>query len=278
VPASVYWKDKDGNYLGHSAYAVQRLHNTQIAPFATKKNIVGRTDYDIFTKEIADKYRTNDLYVIENKAEVILEENIVTPKGEELLQLSSKKPLYDNKGNIIGVIGTTIDITEHKKVEQLKRETELQKIQLQEQENFRAVANQVSHDIRSPLACIQIITELLKEISEPERISLKEAATRINDIANNLLKYYRKEKFEAQIEEEKLFHVLVSLSLSEIISEKRYQYQNLSLEINYSNEPNTNFIFVKVNLSDFNRMISNLINNAVEAVEGKKGIIDISLK
>ena len=121
IPSSIYWKDKDGYYLGHSAYAVHQLRNTNLAPNATINNIIGKSDYDIFTKEVADKYRKNDLYIMENKKNLILEETIMIPEGGELIQLSSKSPLYDEKMEVVGVIGSTVDITDRRKAELLQK-------------------------------------------------------------------------------------------------------------------------------------------------------------
>jgi FkbM family methyltransferase len=278
VPASVYWKNKDGYYLGHSAYATEKLQNTNIAPQATVKNIVGKSDYDIFTKEVASEYRKNDVYVMENKKRVILEESVILPNGEELVQLSSKKPLYDERGEVVGIIGSTIDITERKRAEVLALETKIYKKQLEEQERFKIIAGQVAHDIRSPLASLSMIVESYKNLPEPERLALREVATGINDIANNLLSRYKKDGYKVYVREKTPKPFLVSLALSDLLSEKKYKYKNFPAQFKYSFNSNSNFAFIKANHSDFNRMMSNLVDNAVEALEGKAGKVDLSLK
>ena len=66
-------------------------------------------------KDVADQYRKNDLKVLLGQ-DISVEEEVNSPKGK-LVQLSQKCPLRDERGEIVGIIGNTIDITYLKKIE-----------------------------------------------------------------------------------------------------------------------------------------------------------------
>lgn len=103
---SVYWKNHHGVYLGHNEFAKQKMQEVGLST-----DIIGKTDYELFSRSIADMYRKNDLYVMDLGAESIFEEYVILPSKVRLRQLSIKLPLYDENDCIYGVIGMTYDIT-----------------------------------------------------------------------------------------------------------------------------------------------------------------------
>jgi len=268
---SIYWKDINSVYLGSNIFAAKK------AGLDRPEDIIGKTDYDLFSKKEADLFRKNDLAIIQSGKEIITEEGFILKNGEKT-ELSCKRPLYDKQGNIIGIIGNTIDITAQKEVEKLKLETALQKLKTQEQEAFQAIVGQVSHDIRSPLVSLQSLIKTCKYLPEPERIALRNISERITDIANNLLHSYKKLDFETPVRLQKPQLLLISLVLTEILSAKRQKYINSPIKFNLIIAPDCNFVFTKIDLSDFKRTIANLINNAVEACDTKpNGVVNLKL-
>lgn len=126
---------------------------------------------------------------------------------------------------------------------------------------MKNLALEVSHDIRSPLSSL---TMSLKEhvFNEPEEKKVVLASLeRINDIANNLLaidkKVHPQEKFEATL--------LIPL-INSVISEKRIQF-NAVKELKFVSTFNCSpFISAMLDGSLFQRALSNLLNNAIEAM------------
>lgn len=166
VPSSIYWKDRDGFYLGHSGYAIQKLQATEIAPHISTESIVGMSDYDLFDQVTANTYRENDLHVMKNRQEFAIEEKVVTPKGEELVQVSSKKPLYDEKMEVVGIIGSTIDVTDCRRIEKLQQEKLQQDKELAERicSTMEVLAGAMAHEICNPLCFISLNVEQLEAI------------------------------------------------------------------------------------------------------------------
>lgn len=113
LPGSIYWKNKKGTYLGHNKFSKKEMEKLNLST-----NIAGKTDFDLFPYEVATQYREHDLKVMSSGQPFFKEEAIHLPNGKQIVQISHKKPLRDEQGNIIGIIGNTIDITNVKLIEQ----------------------------------------------------------------------------------------------------------------------------------------------------------------
>jgi PAS domain S-box-containing protein len=107
--ALIYVKDLEGRYLTINAWF-------GIVFNVDREVIKGKTDYDLFAKEIADSVRANDLKVIETKSPMDWEE--VAPHHDGLhTYISIKFPLFDAVGEIYAVCGISTDISDRKRVE-----------------------------------------------------------------------------------------------------------------------------------------------------------------
>lgn len=239
---------------------------------------VGKTPYGLYPYQLADNIIQHNNEVIRTGKSLSQEESIrdITT-GETKHFVAIKAPLRDDDGNIIGTIGTSIDITAEKEAEHLKLENELQKAQLREQEKFRKIADQVAHDIRSPLASLLMIVKSCTEIPETERIALREAAIGISDIANNLLGHYKAKEMELSSDNEERQPVLLSATLFQLLTDKKFQYQDLGIRFAHDFSQAGQFAFIQVELTAFKCMVSNLINNAVDALANNKGRVILQL-
>ncbi len=139
---------------------------------------------------------------------------------------------------------------------------------------------QVAHDIRSPLAALNTALKDLRELPEQKRILIRNATRRISDIANNLLIKYKMKKSKKITKtrtQKDIKAELISSLLDSLISEKRAQTTEKSIDIVLELGNNTHNCFVDLESEKFKRIISNLINNAFEAVE-TNGIIRVILR
>jgi PAS domain S-box-containing protein len=113
LPARVFWKDKNLIYLGCNTVFARD------AGFAEPKDIIGKDDFQMGWRDQAEKYRGDDREVIESGcAKLLIEESQTTPEGNTITLLSSKTPLRDSKGEIVGMLGTYLDITKRKWAEE----------------------------------------------------------------------------------------------------------------------------------------------------------------
>jgi signal transduction histidine kinase len=144
------------------------------------------------------------------------------------------------------------------------------------------VSNQVAHDIRSPLAALEMISADLTQLPEDTRAVTRNAINRIRDIANSLsFKNDPSSLCENKIENIRHSHlevVLLSPIIDSIVSEKRLQYRNhIGIEIFFDQNKQSYGLFAKVNVIEIKRAISNIINNSIESFTNYNGRITISL-
>jgi|GEM_PF-6608368 len=154
-------------------------------------------------------------------------------------------------------------------------------------ESVSNLAQQVAHDIRSPLLALRVVVNSLKEASEEKRFLIQNAAQRINDIANGLLQKAR----DYRTEPEDVHLVTV---IQNILAEKRLEFRektqvSISFEDHFGDhfgnqleeqtefDPATLSLFVRAIGSELGRIISNLVNNAVEALPENQGQVRVKL-
>lgn len=138
---------------------------------------------------------------------------------------------------------------------------------MQSDENFATIgkiAAQLAHDVRSPLSAIDMLVKNLPDVPENYRITLRNATQRISDISNNFLSQYKNPA--PILNESSTSNEHIPSILESMISEKRSQYIDRDIEIKLFilNDAWNTFSFI--NPVDFKRLISNLINNSIEAV------------
>jgi PAS domain S-box-containing protein len=117
TPARIFWKDRNSRYLGcNPAYA-------RDAGEARPEDLVGKDDSQFSPwKEQADLYRAEDRRLIESGIPMLSYENrILIAEGRSIWARGSKVPLRDERGEIIGVLGTYEDISENKSAEETIR-------------------------------------------------------------------------------------------------------------------------------------------------------------
>jgi PAS domain S-box-containing protein len=86
--------------------------------------IVGKTDYDLFPKERADKYRHDDLTVLSQGVPLFISEEEVVYGGKAFTVITRKVPMKDPNDHVTGLIGLIFDINEVKEAERELRESE----------------------------------------------------------------------------------------------------------------------------------------------------------
>jgi two-component system, OmpR family, aerobic respiration control sensor histidine kinase ArcB len=117
LPGNIYWKDRQGTYLGGNAYPNKKSGDVKPQVHFSEQTVTGKNDYDFFPKAVAEQYRKNDIDVMENQKELTLEESAILPNGDAIIQLSTKRPLYNESGQVVGVVGSNVDISDLKERE-----------------------------------------------------------------------------------------------------------------------------------------------------------------
>ena len=115
VPALIWQKDCEGTYI--------QVNKTFCETHGRlEKEILGKTDHEIFTRELADQYVAVDHRVLAaGTPEFSIEERLQKPSGTFGWSRKDKLPYFDDEGNVAGTIGFAVDITEMKRAEEQVR-------------------------------------------------------------------------------------------------------------------------------------------------------------
>ncbi len=119
IPQRVFWKDRSLRYLGCNAVFARD------AGLSSPDEIVGKHDFELPWKASAEHYRSDDELVMEGReAKVNYVEPMTLLDGTVRWLRTTKVPLLDHQGEVIGVFGCYEDVTERKQAEDALRESE----------------------------------------------------------------------------------------------------------------------------------------------------------
>ncbi len=106
IPDIIFFKNPDGVYMGC---------NSEFSNLVGRKreDIIGKTDYELFNKDLADFFRMNDLLMMKEGKTRHNEESVVYPDGRNVMLYTTKAPLKNSAGTIIGLVGVGRDITDN---------------------------------------------------------------------------------------------------------------------------------------------------------------------
>jgi signal transduction histidine kinase len=141
-----------------------------------------------------------------------------------------------------------------------------------------ALSAQVAHDIRSPLAALDSALKDVSQMPEEKRLLISAATGRIRDIANDLLEKNRQDRTPAAPRGGRPPEsVLLSGLIGPVITEKRLQYRDRpDVKIEAGPWREADGLCASVDPVKFGRVLSNLINNSVEALE-RGGSVAVAL-
>jgi PAS domain S-box-containing protein len=110
LPQKVFLKDRDSVYLS--------CNNNYARDLKIKaEEIKGKTDYDFYPKDLAEKYRADDKRIMEQGVVEDIEEKYLQ-EGQEVFVQTVKAPVRNEQGNVFGVLGVFWDITKRKQAEE----------------------------------------------------------------------------------------------------------------------------------------------------------------
>lgn len=145
IPDMAWLKDLDSRYI---AVNDQFLRTCGLPA----EKVIGKTDHDIWQKEFADMYRSDDLDVIRSGQRRQVEEVQADGTGRKYWVETIKTPIRNEQGTVIGTTGIARDVTERKKAD-MERESLITELEAKNAELERFTYT-VSHDLKSPLVTI----------------------------------------------------------------------------------------------------------------------------
>lgn len=208
----------------------------------------------------SSEYSKNSTEIEINNLIDALEANV---KSGKRLNLESKNPLFNKIESLIC------------DREKLALDNAVSKVELEKQSEITQIARMVAHDIRTPLSSLNLALYGLDGIESQRLKIIKESLNRIQIIASDLLVRSRKEvgiRENINLKHEKVNLIfLISEIINEYVSHSKIKF---ILKKNYSEEVN-----IMASSISLYRIFSNIINNAIEAVEKcKEPVIIIQIE
>ncbi|NOG84323.1 MAG: PAS domain-containing sensor histidine kinase [Candidatus Scalindua sp. SCAELEC01] len=257
--AIIFLKDLEGKYLLVNHRFEELFH-------ITNKEVQGKTDFDLFTKKVADAFRKMDREVLAARAEIQREENFPQDDGTHTF-LSIKFPLYGLDGNPYGVGGISTDITGYKKLE-------AQLLQSQKMEALGTLAGGIAHDFNNILGVIIGNTELLN-LKFPQDNSEREYITNISEAGTSAANLVKQILTFSRMEPTKFQSVNLAVSVRETLNMLR---ATLPANIEIRQEIQEDCDHIMADVTQIHQIILNICTNAYHAMEEKGGVLEITLK
>jgi PAS domain S-box-containing protein len=258
IPQSIFWKDRESVYLGCNRVFARQAHIDDL------DGIAGKNDFDLpWSREESEGYRADDRDIMEKGR---LKEHIVETQhqadGKVVWIDTTKIPLTDPSGAVIGVLGVYEDITERKRVEEEKAKLQAELQQAQKMESIGRLAGGVAHDFNNMLLVILAHAEIaLQQIDASDRLhvnltEISKAAKRSVDLTRQLLAYARKQTIAPKV-----------LNLNESLKGTLNMLQHLIGEdIHLVRRPTASLWLVKMDPSQLDQILANLCLNARDAI------------
>ena len=197
VPDLIFYKDRSRTY--------QRC-NRALAELMGRDSseIVGKGDENLFTPDNAETMRARDSWVLDTGKPLRIQESATYPDGRTIPVDTLKTPVFDDDGNVRGLIGISRNVSEQKEAERAllhaKRSAESA---TRAKSDFLA---RMSHELRTPLTGILGVSELLLATSlTPEQrqsmINLRASAEGLHTLLNELLDFSKIDAGRLALEE-----------------------------------------------------------------------------
>ncbi len=237
----------------------------------------GKTDVEIFGEELGGRYVREEQEIIRTGKPLIgREEEFISSNGEKKWQLITKVPLKDETGNIKGIVGFNIDITEQKEMNlRLEKSREEAEKANNSKDDFLA---KMSHELRTPMNSIIGLSEVLLEEEDTDE-KRKSYLSLINNSANSLLNMINEILDFSRIQSGNMRYIDRNTDIRSVFEAVAAEYEiacdkkGILFERYYDeiNMPN----LIKIDVNRIRQILNNLLGNALKFTS--KGFVKLEL-
>lgn len=181
APVNIFWKSINGEYQGCNNVLAKLLK------LNSKTEIIGKTNFDFFDYELAKRLEKADQEIFVTGLEQAFEEQGLDANWKSATYLTRKAPLTNDKGEVIGLIGASLDITKQKEQEQeLQQALEKAAIAAKAKTDFLAI---MSHELRNAIGNIISALQLAMADSKEENVNAANYLILAQKTAQNILPF-----------------------------------------------------------------------------------------
>ena len=274
IPAFIYAKDAQSRFTACNKLVANRMG---VQP----DDLIGKTDFDFFPREMAEKFFNDEQAMMKSGQPLVDHEEVAFDKmrGMDRIIITNKIPLRDANGNLTGIVGTGLDITERKAAEQRMASGE-------RLESIGRLAAGVAHEINTPIQYLndsvsfisEGVTELLAYIdklhaamapkSEADedieylREELPPALTRVSDGLSRIAEIVRSMKDFSHADQNEMSQVDINRAVNSTLVIARSEYKMVAdLETEFATLP-----AITCHGGQINQVVLNLVVNAAHAI------------
>lgn len=262
IPLRVFWKNKDLQYLGANKAFLDDMGLENVS------DLIGKTVFDFPDSNVyARQYHDEEKTIIRTGVPKLSDIEIYksAQKNKTTYFETNKSPLRDHDGQIIGIIGTYIDVTKQKEAQKLENELLVAQKTAKVKQTF---LSNMSHEMRTPLNGIIGISEILKntDLDDQQRHYLsiiEQSSDSLLSLINSVLDLSKIEAGKVEL-------------IPTTIDSRAFQTRIDSLYASLTAQKNLGFSFELSNdfppffVADENKItqiINNLVGNAIKFTE-----------
>jgi PAS domain S-box-containing protein len=269
-PDRIYFKDRQSRFLLVSPSLMRDFGKRSM------NEVLGRSDFDMFTQEHAQAAYDDEQEIMRTGIPIVnKEEKETRPDGRVTWAASTKVPLRDPQGNIIGTFGISRDITEKKLADDALREAKIT-AESASLAKSQFLAN-MSHEIRTPLSAVCGMAEILLDSGlTPEQREFAEIIHKSGNglvaMLNDILDYSKIEAGKLELE---AIPFDLALAVDDVVHLLAANAEAKGLELIQRVAPGTP-VRLLGDPGRLRQVLSNLIVNAVKFTEKGHVFVDVT--
>lgn len=264
IPSPIFYKNCQRAYQGCNR-AFAKILGLNMA------DLIGKTARDLFVAEDAAAYEAKDQEVFEKKVAILYETQLRHADGTRRLMIVHKAPYFNEHGEIAGLVGVTLDLSERKNLEEEQRRLDEKVLQLQKQQSLSVLAGGFAHDFNNLLMVILGNVNIIRE-EIPSQLQLdttieeiENAAKRGAELTRQMLAYAGKGKA-----------ILKPIDLSRLVREMAHLLEiNVSAKAVLRFEYGDDLPLLQADEQQLRQVVISLVTNATEALGDQPGLIQV---
>ncbi len=267
----IYFKDEQSRFLRINSALAKKLGLKE------PQDAIGKTDQDFFADEYARHAFRDELEIMRTgRPNLSIEEQAVWPDGSMSWVSSTKMPMRNTRGQIIGTFGISRDISDMVKA----------RVDLQSAKNSAEAANRakseflanMSHEIRTPMNGILGMTELALDTGlTPEQRDylqmVRSSSEQLLHIINDILDFSKIEAGKLELDPHEF---LLRDSLGETLRALAHRADSKGLELAAHIAPNVPDALIGDG-GRLRQIVVNLVGNAIKFTERGEVIVEVSV-